>query len=282
MSLDLFLVTERRWPAGEPGAAELDRALAAAGLTSRWVMWDDPEVDWAEARLVAVRSTWDYIDRLDDFLAWARNLPTPLLNGADVFAWNTDKDYLVELGAAGVPVVPTVSVDAAADLVAAAASFEGRVVVKPRVGAGGLGIVVVTDPDDLADADVGQGPWAVQPVVESVRTEGEVSVFVLGGRAVSQVRKLPAGEEIRVHEHFGGETVAVPLADEAADVALTCVKTAEGLLGTTLAYARVDQMVHEGRLVVSELEVTEPGLYLDVLPGNAEPFVEVVKAALQA
>ena len=35
-------------------------------------------------------------------------------------------------------------------------------------------------------------------------------------------------------------------------------------------------MRHEGRLVVSEVEVTEPGLYLDVLPGNAEPFADAV------
>ena len=31
-----------------------------------------------------------------------------------------------------------------------------------------------------------------------------------------------------------------------------------------------------GVLVVSELEVTESGLYLDVLPGNAEAFTDLV------
>jgi hypothetical protein len=35
-------------------------------------------------------------------------------------------------------------------------------------------------------------------------------------------------------------------------------------------------MRHEGELVVSELEATEPGLYLDVVPENAGPFADLV------
>jgi hypothetical protein len=36
----------------------------------------------------------------------------------------------------------------------------------------------------------------------------------------------------------------------------------------------------DGRLVVGEVEVTEPGLYLDVVPANAEAFADVVAEAL--
>jgi len=232
---------------------------------------------------VAVRSTWDYTDDPRAFLDWARRVDDRafLLNGSVVFAWNTDKQYLVELGAAGVPVVPTVSVDERDDLVAAAASFEGRVVVKPRIGAGGFGLVVASDPDALADAEVGLGPWAVQPVVESVRTEGEHSIFVLGGEPTYQVRKLPGGDEIRVHEHFGGQTLVVPVEEELRSLATTCVSAAEGLLGTTIHYGRVDAMrLRTGELVVSELEITEPGLYLDVIPENAQAFATVVSRLL--
>ena len=34
------------------------------------------------------------------------------------------------------------------------------------------------------------------------------------------------------------------------------------------------------RVVVSELELIEPGLYLDVSPANAEPFADLLKARL--
>jgi len=87
---------------------------------------------------------------------------------------------------------------AAADLVA----VRSPAVVKPRIGAGGAGVLVVDDP---ADPRLGQefrdhpelptarGPWIVQPLVESVRTEGRPSVFVLDGRAISELEVTEPG-----------------------------------------------------------------------------------------
>ncbi len=287
--IDVLLVTSSTWPDGEPGYPALDAALAARDISSRWVVWDDPAVAWAEARMVAVRSTWDYTGRYAEFLAWARKVESVshLLNGADVFAWNVDKSYLAALE--GVPVVPTVTADDLAGLRAGVEKF-GRAVVKPRIGAGGAGVIVVEDP---ADPRLGQpvddvpglparGPWVVQPLVESVRTEGESSVFVLGGGVTSQVDKVTAGEEIRVHEHFGGSSRPVPLRQECAELALSGFRAAEALLGTSLDYGRADMMrLADGTLAISELELTEPGLYLDVLPANAEPFADLVRARLR-
>ena len=274
----VLLATCAAMPAGEEWAGTnlLVPALESRGLDARWVVWDDAGVDWSEG-LVAVRSTWDYELRLPEFLDWCRSL-TWMLNSPTVFEWNTDKAYLVQLADAGVEVVPTIPVDDAEQLAVAFASFS-RSVVKPRVGAGGRGVEVVEH--GAAPADPGRGPWVVQPLVESVRDEGETSVFVLDGEVVSQARKVPAAGEIRVHEEYGGATVAVPLTDEAADLARRTVIAAERLLGESLDYARVDQMrLDDGRLVVSELEVTEPGLYLEALPGNADAFAGLVAARL--
>ena len=59
----------------------------------------------------------------------------------------------------------------------------------------------------------------------------------------------------------------MPLRDEAAALALQGMAAAERALGVRLDYGRVDMMrLADGTLAVSELEVTEPGLYLDVLP----------------
>jgi glutathione synthase/RimK-type ligase-like ATP-grasp enzyme len=289
----VLLATCSGWPDGEPGAPALDAALAARGIRSRWARWDDADVDWAAADLVAVRSTWDYTERPGEFLAWARRLdPARLLNSADVFAWNLDKAYLV--GLADLPVVPTVAADSGAALreaVAATLSSYGAAVVKPRTGADGAGVIVVDGPDDprlgqslpaeLPGLSGATGPWVVQPLVASVRTEGETSVFVVGGRAVSQVDKRPGRGEIRVHEHFGGGSTPVPLHAEAAGLAVRAVATAAARLGGPLDYARVDLMrLDDGRLAVSELEAIEPGLYLDVLPANAEPFADLVERRL--
>ena len=280
----VLLVTSSDLPAGEEwtGTTHLPEAFAARGIEARWVIWDDPGVDWSEG-LVAVRSTWDYEWRREEFLAWARSVPW-LLNSAAVFAWNTDKAYLPQLAAAGVPVVPTMVVEGEDGLPEAIAEY-APAVVKPCVGAGGRGVVVFDlvegGPVDLDESRLGPGPWVVQPLVESVRTEGETSVFVLDGVVVSQARKLPAAGEIRVHESYGGTTIAAPVTDEAADLARRTVAAAERLLGETLDYARVDQMrLADGTLAVSELEITEPGLYLELLPENADAFADLVAARL--
>ncbi len=281
----VLLVTCSHMPDGEEwtGTSHLPAAFAERDIDARWVVWDDPRVDWSEG-LVAVRSTWDYEERREEFLDWARSVPW-MLNSSAVFAWNTDKSYLTQLAASGVPVVPTEVVENPAGLASAIASHPS-VVVKPTVGAGGRGVVVFDGTDgsvaDL-DASLGAGPWVVQPLVESVRTEGETSVFVLGGEVVSQAQKVPAAGEIRVHEEYGGTTVAVPLTDEAADLARRTVLAAGSILGEPFDYARVDQMrLADGTLAVSELEGTEPGLYLDVLPDNAGLFADLVVGHLRA
>jgi glutathione synthase/RimK-type ligase-like ATP-grasp enzyme len=273
----VLLATFNLLPDGEYGGAALVAALADRGVDARWAVWDDPAVDWSAADLVAVRSTWDYHRRLPDFLAWARTVEAGarLLNGAEVFAWNADKAYLRQLET---PVVPTELVDDRTLVPGLQEAVDrwGSVVVKPRTGAGGVGLIVAGSASDPRLEGLTTGPWVVQPVVESVRTSGESSVFVLDGDVVAQVDKQAAAEEVRVHEQYGGTSRPVPVDPDRAAVAAAAVREAAALLGSDLAYARVDLMEWEGRWVVSELELIEPGLYLDVAPANAGHFAEMV------
>lgn len=241
-------------------------------------MWDDPYVDWSEATIVAVRSTWDYDTRLQDFLGWAGSIGPSLLHGVEVFRWNTDKSYLQDLvQLSSVPVIPTTLADNPVDLRAAIGRFQPAV-VKPRVGAGGRGIVVVYDSETWLPVD--QGPWVVQPLVESVMTDGEESVFVIDGHPVSQLRKVAGKHDFRVHEEYGGTSYNTPLMHDTALLAAEAVAATTEILDCELVYARVDMMRLDGRLVVSEVEVTEPGLYLDLMPENAVLFADALAARL--
>ena len=273
----VLLATCGELPDGEPGHESLDDALVRRGVDATWAAWDGEDVTWSEADLVAVRSTWDYMDRLEEFLAWAARLDPVLLHGSAVFRWNTDKGYLLELAAADVDIVPTAWAATEAD-VRALVPAGGRWVVKPTIGANGLGVTVV---DEGSWTPTGAGPWLVQPLIESVTTEGETSVFVIDGRVAGQVGvKTPAAGEFRVHEERGGRARAVAPTDQATYVARRAYAATEAILGVGLCYARIDLLRHDGRLVVTEVEITEPGLYLDVAPEIAEPFADAVARRL--
>ncbi len=284
--MTVLLATSGDLPHGEPGAPVLDSALEARGIDFAWARWDDPAVDWASADLVAVRSTWDYSTRPADFLAWAAALnQSRLLNGVDVFTWNHDKRYLADLG--DLPVVPTLLADDRAGLADAVTHF-GRAVVKPRIGAGGAGLIVVTDPEDerlgrpvrsAPDYPEAHGPWVVQPLVESVRTHGEVSVHVIDGRLTQRFDKQTGAEDVRVNEEFGGRVAAVATGD-VGDLVRVAHDALCERFGRALDYLRVDLLRWQHGWVVSELELIEPGLYLDVSPANAGPFADLVRARL--
>lgn len=283
----VLLATFDLRPDGEGGGHLLPEALGAVGVEASWAVWSDPGVDWAAADLVAIRSTWDYHRRLPEFLDWARRVERDghLLGSAAVIAWNADKAYLVEL-AARLPVVPSVlvgSADLGGALVAGLARH-GEVVLKPRTGAGGSGVVVAARADDPRLSALTGDAWLLQPLVPSVRTTGERSLFVLDGRVVSQVDKVAAGadDEVRVHPRYGGvmrpagpDPVAVALAEQT-------IAVVGELHGRPLPYGRVDLLEVDGELCVSEVELIEPGLYLDLVPANATAFAETAVRALAA
>ena len=54
-------------------------ALIERGADARVEPWDAPDdvAGWSAADLVVVRTTWDYTDRRDEFLAWARTVAGP-------------------------------------------------------------------------------------------------------------------------------------------------------------------------------------------------------------
>ena len=267
----VLLVTFNLMPDGEPGAAALSDAFAERDIDARWVCWDDPTVDWAAADLVAVRSTWDYHRRLPAFLDWARAVEAqaPVLNGADVFAWNIDKAYLVELADA-LPVVPTVLLDDATLVSGLTAAFErwGTVVVKPAseraAGAWSSSVGSTTGASSTWLPVPGScNPWSSRsaPVV---RPRSTSSTVARPRRSTSRWRRRRRGGAGA--RGVRRQQPAVPARPGRADVAEHAVRAVATRLDADLAYARVDLMEWDGAWVVREIELIEPGLYLDVAP----------------
>ncbi len=243
-------------------------ALAAAGAGVEVVDWDDPGVDWAGFDRVVIRSAWDYAERAGEFLAWVDAVAgvTDLRNTAPVVRWSSDKHYLVDLAAAGVPVVPTVVVEPGED-----PRFpDGDLVVKPAVGAGARDASSYgAEHRDLAVAHVRRlhdegRAVLVQPQLASVAADGEWPLVFFDGTFSHAARKrveLPrAGRIGRLFapEHNVAHT---PDADQ-LEVAHAALAVATERFGAP-TYARVDLVRgDDGRPCVLELELVEPSLFL--------------------
>ena len=160
------------------------------------VVWDDPTVNWAGFDLAVIRSCWDYVPRRAEFLAWAQGVPR-LANPPEVLAWNTDKRYLQELAAVGLPVVPTTWVAPGRPWTAPA---RGEWVLKPAISLAALdsGRYRFGDPQQrrlavghLRRLQAAGRVVMVQPYLHAVDTDGETALVYLGGRFSHAIRKGP-------------------------------------------------------------------------------------------
>ena len=84
-----------------------------------------------------------------------------------------------------------------------------------------------------------------------------------------------------VHEERGGKSTKVPLSEEAKRLASVTNEATEKVLRRKLGYARLDLLRWQGKLVVSEVEITEPQLYFDRIPQHGELFAKMVARSIE-
>jgi glutathione synthase/RimK-type ligase-like ATP-grasp enzyme len=274
VSRRVALATAAEIPDGDEDFPALIAALAGLGVVAEPAVWDG-DLDWAGFDLVVLRSTWDYAERRDAFLAWAGSLPR-VLNSLPVLEWNTDKQrYLTDLAAAGVSVVPTEFLAPGQELDAP----DGAFVVKPAISAGGRSSARFEPGEDAAARALvarihADGRTAmVQPYLGDVE---EVDlVFIDGAYSHALHRRVPlpaAGdrevfyldEELRSARASGSDRL----------VAERALAVAPG----ELLYGRVDLV--QG--AVLELEIAEPSLYLGFGEGAADRLAHAIFGRLAA
>lgn len=295
----IAIVTVQAARALDEDLAPLLAALRAHAAQVDVVDWDDAAVDWSRYAAAVLRSTWDYAQRLPEFLAWAERVATQtrLLNPLEAVRWNIDKHYLAELGQAGVAIVPSVFVepgdDAATSLdafLASTAASAAEFVVKPCVGAGSRDAQRHARTDRTAALahvarllDAGRSVL-LQPYLDRVDEHGETALVHFDGRFSHAIRKGPLLRrgESPTAALFAAEEITprVPTAPERAlaERALAALPFSAPLL-----YARID-LIHDGdgspRLL--ELELTEPSLFFDHADGSAARFAQALLARVRA
>jgi glutathione synthase/RimK-type ligase-like ATP-grasp enzyme len=262
---------EERWQA----SADQYRRLFGRGIAFR--AWN-AGADLSKFDLILPLIAWGYqrsprkwFAALD---AWEA-AELPFANPIATLRWNTDKDYLLDLEAAGVAIVPTTESGALTndDLAAARKQFGvERLVIKPAISGGADGTYLL-GPTDPIPFDVLEREMLMQPLMPAIASEGEYSLFHFAGQFSHAILKKPAAGDFRVQEQFGGHEVAVVAPAAALALAQAAIAAAPSLP----LYARSDMVRGEdGLFRMMELELIEPSLFLEHAPDRGAMFAEAV------
>lgn len=292
----LAIATFSGMPAEFDDDRELVELLRARGAEVELWPWDGAH-DWRSRDLVVVRTTWDYTWKLAAFQAWLRTLPVPLENAPALQLWNSDKRYLADLAAAGIPTVPTRFVAPGETT----PPLTGEVVIKPSVSAGARHTGRFgPDAHDAAHALLAKitasGRTAmVQPYVASVERSGETAIVVIDGAVSHVLRKgaildpdevapLRGDDRGAAEKMYDPELVRASTAsnDELA-LAERVLRFVEQRFATRPLFARVDLLrAADGTPVLLELEAIEPSLYTGESPGSAARLADAILARAHA
>ena len=289
--MKIAIVTCSLLPDGQDYDRPLIGALEEAGAEVALEVWDDPGVAWHDYDRVVVRWPWDYTHKRDAFVAWAEAVGDRLHNRPAVLRWNSEKSYLADLDAAGLPVVDTALVrpgDPVPELL-------GEVVVKPTVSAGArdtgrFSPAVHHEAHALIERLTAAGRTAmVQPYLADVEARGETAIVMFAGRESHVLRKgavLAPDEEAPLADHELGsaqvmwdpELVQPGEANDAErELAGRVIAHVAERFGEIPLYARVDMLADAGgEPALLELEAVEPALYLSTTPGAAERLADAI------
>jgi len=274
------LATSREYTALDADNRPLLALLEARGVAAVSAIWNDPTEIWADFDLVVIRSTWDYSEHIVEFLRWVGRLPR-VLNPRPVVHWNANKQYLQDLSAAGLPVVPTVCIAPGEQITLGSAPL----VVKPAVGASSKDIAWHQPGQEQAvQQHIGRlhamGQMAiVQPYLPAVEQAGEIDLVFIGNEYSHAVRR---GAILGASGECGPARLENRQRCEATLEQQTLAKRAlEAVPGGAagLLFARVDLLpTVDGADLISEVELVEPCLFLEFAPSSVHRLADRIAA----
>ncbi len=260
------------------------------GVDVEPLVWDSQDSTWKQFDAVFIRSCWDYHLKLDAFFEWIERLEKEeiqVFNSPETLRWNSRKTYLRDISEKGIQVVPTLwvsrgQVPRLADIL----QEQGwtRAVVKPVVSANAFETWLTSPQTGQADQERLEkmvdehGDVMIQKFISEITANGEWSFIFFENRYSHSVWKQPSSGDFRVQEDLGATVSGKRPPRQLLEQAQQIVEK----IGCDCVYARVDAVPIEGALVLMELELMEPSLYLDRHPRAPARFAEAILARLRA
>lgn len=282
------IATCRAYPALYSSDTLYAAALERLGCSVDVLEWNAAQLDaFGRCDAIVIRATWDYQDDMSGFDHWLDQLETlrrPVFNTPALMRWNNDKRCLLDLARKGVAIPATIPLVGPDSLDEAIRRIDGdHIVLKPCWGGGGIGVDLAPREAaaavlDRLTAATGGRAFMVQEYLPEI-ADGELSFVFVAGRHAHTVLKRPAAGEFRVNGRYSPPP---PVPYRAADRLVADATAALAAVGSETLYARIDGVVRNDRLICTEIELTEPTLYMDVVPETAPLFAEATLRMLAA
>jgi len=262
----------------------LVNALRARGHHVVAVPWDTALEQQQGYDLLLLRSTWDFLFRIDLFRSWldvCLDHALPIWNPIATVRQNLSKRYLATLQTGGATIIPTLffSPGNHARVAHEARAFGSQeVVLKPAVSGGALGAVrhpigASAAIEHAATEILTPGELIVQPFFEEIGRQGEWSLVFFGSEFSHAVRKVPKPGEFREQATYGGSVVR----DVPSSHLIAQAHRAREILASNLPYCRVDGIERAGQLYINEVELIDPRLFFATHPPAAARFATVLE-----
>ena len=219
----------------------------------------------APGRFATLRDKWR---TLMDKLAIIDASGVRCCNSTAALRWGVDKRYLDVLAAKGVPVPPTLRIDASLSLAQLhAACGSTYQVVKPANGECGRFVALAArmTEEDLRRLARESTELLLQPLVGDALA-GEKSFIFFGTRLSHAVLKVAGGADFRSN---GAHTGAEVYGYRPDDAEIATARALAGHFPCPLDTFRIDIVGPPGRETVMEIEAVDPGHFAGHHPGYA-------------
>jgi glutathione synthase/RimK-type ligase-like ATP-grasp enzyme len=253
----------------------IDELRKSGRYTVENIPWDEDH-DWSTFDMVIIRTTWDYTQRIEEFLAKMTliNSKTRLINSLSVVKWNHHKGYLKELEEKDVLIVPTVFFTFPQKVLIPLGWKQDKFIIKPCVSASSYNTFVVSRgelEDESYRSKLFNTDWMLQPFMEEI-LKGEISLHFFNSHFSHAIIKVPKAGDFRVQEEYGGNIVPYT----PSEYLLSEAKKILSHINEPLLFARVDVVPMNNDFALMELELIEPSLYFRKDPGSPARFVEAL------
>lgn len=265
----------------------LQKSLEKKGFIVGRKDWADKDFEWSTTKNIIFRTTWDYFNKFEEFKEWLNEVEskTNSFNPISMIKWNFDKHYLQDLEQKGVRIVESLFIKKGdtKSLAEWAEKIEGdRFILKPTVSGGGKNTFKIEKQDvrgyeTIFEKLIQDEDMMIQPFLIKIQEKGEISLIMIDGVHSHSVLKKAKSGDFRVQDDFGGSVEDYSPNESEISFAEHLIS----VISPTPTYARVDLMWdNSDQLVLSEIELIEPELWMRRNPESADKLAEAIISKL--